>query len=61
MEVIDPRTLSPLDFQTIIHSVKKTKRLMVVDYDWPMGGIASEIISFVSENLAKINRAYQLI
>ena len=26
---------------------------MVVDYDWPMGGIASEIISFVSENLAK--------
>ncbi len=52
-EIIDLRTVKPYDKKTILSSVKKTKRLMVVDYDWPMGGIASEIISFVSENLAK--------
>jgi pyruvate dehydrogenase E1 component beta subunit len=52
-EIIDLRTVKPYDKATILKSVKKTKRLMVVDYDWPMGGIASEIISFVSENLAK--------
>ena len=52
-EIIDLRTVKPYDGKTILSSVKKTKRLMVVDYDWPMGGIASEIISFVSEKLAK--------
>jgi pyruvate dehydrogenase E1 component beta subunit len=42
-EVIDLRTIRPLDYQTIVHSVKKTNRLVVVEETWPFCGIASEI------------------
>lgn len=42
-EVIDLRTIRPLDFQTIVKSVKKTNRLVVVDESWPYGGISAEI------------------
>jgi len=42
-EVIDLRTIRPLDHDTIIKSVKKTNRLVVVDESWPYGGISSEI------------------
>jgi pyruvate dehydrogenase E1 component beta subunit len=42
-EVIDLRTIRPLDHNTIIESVKKTNRLVVVDENWPYGSIASEI------------------
>ena len=42
-EVIDLRTISPLDLATIITSVKKTNRLVVVDENFPYGSIASEI------------------
>lgn len=42
-EVIDLRTIRPLDIETIIASVKKTNRLVVVDESWPFGSIASEI------------------
>ncbi len=51
IEIIDLRTIKPYDKKTILKSVSKTKRIMVVDYDWPMGGIASEIISFISEKI----------
>ncbi len=42
-EVIDPRTLRPLDTDTIVESVKKTNRCVVVEEGWPVCGMASEI------------------
>ena len=42
-ELIDLRTIRPLDFEAIINSVKKTNRLVVVEESWPFGSIASEI------------------
>jgi len=42
-EVIDLRTIRPLDIQTIVQSIKKTNRLVVVDESWPFGSISSEI------------------
>ncbi|MCL4155956.1 UNVERIFIED_CONTAM: hypothetical protein GTU68_002985, partial [Idotea baltica] len=42
-EVIDLRTIKPLDYNTIIQSVKKTNRLVVVEECWPQCGIAAEI------------------
>ncbi len=42
-EVIDIRTIRPLDHATIVDSVKKTNRLVVVDEAWPFAGVSSEI------------------
>jgi pyruvate dehydrogenase E1 component beta subunit len=42
-EVIDPRTLRPLDDEPIIASVRKTGRCVVVQESWPFAGVASEI------------------
>lgn len=42
-EVIDLRTIRPLDWVTILESVKKTNRLVIVEEQWPMCGVASEI------------------
>ncbi|MBX2903938.1 MAG: pyruvate dehydrogenase complex E1 component subunit beta [Chitinophagales bacterium] len=42
-EVIDLRTIRPLDVETILQSVKKTNRLVIVDESWPFTSIASEI------------------
>lgn len=42
-EVIDLRTIRPMDYQTIINSVKKTNRLVVVEETWPFCGISTEI------------------
>ena len=42
-EVIDLRTIRPLDITTILNSVKKTNRLIVVEESWPFGSISSEI------------------
>lgn len=42
-EVIDLRTIRPLDHDTIIESVKKTNRLVVVEEQWPFGSISTEI------------------
>jgi len=42
-EVIDLRTIRPLDVATILQSVKKTNRLVIVDESWPFTSIASEI------------------
>jgi len=49
LEVIDPRTLVPLDEQTIIESVKKTGRLIVSHEAYTRGGYGAEIISRVIE------------
>ena len=42
-EVIDLRTVRPIDYETIINSVKKTNRLVLVEESWPLGSIATEI------------------
>ncbi len=42
-EVIDLRTIRPLDIDTVITSVKKTNRLVIIEEDWPMASISSEI------------------
>src|SRR5437763_614451 len=42
-EVLDLRTIRPLDWQTILESVKKTNRLVIIEEQWPMCSISSEI------------------
>jgi len=49
-EVIDPRTLRPLDLDTILESVKKTNRLVVVEEGWPHGGVGANIAALVQEH-----------
>lgn len=53
-EVIDPRTLVPLDVDSIINSVKKTGRLLVVDEDYLNYGMTGEISAVISERLDEI-------
>jgi pyruvate dehydrogenase E1 component beta subunit len=42
-EIIDLRTIRPLDYQTIFESVKKTNRLVILEESWPFGNISTEI------------------
>lgn len=42
-EVIDLRTIRPLDWHTIVESVKKTNRLVIVEEEWPFASVASEV------------------
>jgi pyruvate dehydrogenase E1 component beta subunit len=49
VEVIDPRTLTPMDKNTIVESVKKTGRLVIVSEDCKTGGVSAEIASVVAE------------
>lgn len=51
VEVIDPVSLLPLDIDTIVDSVKKTKRLLVADSAWTACGASAEIIAGVAERL----------
>ena len=50
VEVIDPLTLNPLDMETIINSLKKTKKLMTVEEGARTGGIGAEIAARVAED-----------
>jgi pyruvate dehydrogenase E1 component beta subunit len=54
VEVIDPRTISPLDRNTICDSVSKTRRLVVVDPAWQSFGAGAEIVSSVVERVGDI-------
>ncbi|GAB4149379.1 MAG: alpha-ketoacid dehydrogenase subunit beta [Planctomycetota bacterium] len=49
VDLIDPRTVKPLDIELILDSVARTGRLLVVDYDFPFGGLASEIVAQCAE------------
>jgi len=49
VEIIDIRSVKPLDLDIIQSSVKKTGKLLVVDYDYPFCGLASEICSQIAE------------
>ncbi len=46
-EIIDLRTVRPIDYETIIKSVKKTNRLVIIEEAWPLGSISSEISYFI--------------
>jgi pyruvate/2-oxoglutarate/acetoin dehydrogenase E1 component len=48
-EVIDPRTLRPLDLDTIIESVKKTNRAVIVEEGWPHGGVGANLAALIQE------------
>lgn len=50
VEVIDLRTVRPIDFDAILTSVKKTNRLVVVEEAWPLASISSEIAFHVQKN-----------
>ena len=50
VEIIDLRTIRPLDYDTILKSVKKTNRLIIVEESWPFGSISSEISYHVQKN-----------
>jgi pyruvate dehydrogenase E1 component beta subunit len=48
-EVIDPRTLRPLDLDTILGSVRKTNRCVVIEEGWPHGGVGANIAALITE------------
>ena len=50
-QVVDLQSLRPLDINTIMKSVRKTKKVLMVDNGGMMYGISSEIISKINENL----------
>jgi pyruvate dehydrogenase E1 component beta subunit len=51
VEVIDLRTIRPLDYQTIFESVKKTNRMVILEESWPFGNISTEITYQVQNEL----------
>ncbi|MGB7684166.1 MAG: transketolase C-terminal domain-containing protein, partial [Solirubrobacterales bacterium] len=48
-EVIDPRTLRPLDLDTILASVRKTNRAVIVEEGWPHGGVGANLSALITE------------
>ena len=48
-EVIDPRTLRPLDLDTILESVAKTNRCVIVEEGWPHGGVGANLAALIQE------------
>jgi pyruvate/2-oxoglutarate/acetoin dehydrogenase E1 component len=49
-EVVDVRSISPLDSKTVLDSVRKTKNCVVMDYDWVFSGFGAELSAQISEN-----------
>ena len=49
-EVIDPRTLRPLDLDTILASVRKTNRAVIVEEGWPHGGVGANLAALIQEH-----------
>jgi pyruvate dehydrogenase E1 component beta subunit len=48
-EVIDPRTLRPLDLDTILGSVRRTNRCVIVEEGWPHGGVGANLAALIGE------------
>jgi len=48
-EVIDPRTLRPLDLETMLSSVRKTNRAVIVEEGWPHGGVGANVATLITE------------
>ena len=65
IEIIDLRTIRPLDIDSIIDSVKKTNRLIILEESWPFGNISTEIayqvqnkaMDYLDAPIIKINTA----
>ena len=57
VEVLDLRTLAPLDTETLFHSVRKTGRLVVAHEAWKVGGIGAEVAAVVAEGAFDALRA----
>jgi pyruvate/2-oxoglutarate/acetoin dehydrogenase E1 component len=49
-EVIDPRTLRPLDLDTILNSVRTTNRCVIVEEGWPHGGVGANLAALIAEH-----------
>ena len=47
--MIDPRTLRPLDLDTILESVRKTNRAVIVEEGWPHGGVGANMAALIQE------------
>jgi len=56
-EVIDLRSVKPLDKELLFSSVKKTSRLLIADVGWKTGGFSAEIAALISENCSKFLKA----
>ena len=50
VDIVDLRTIKPLDISLIKHSLQRTRRLIVVDDAWRFGGLAAEIIAQIAED-----------
>ena len=50
-EIVDIRTVRPMDWETIFASVKKTNRLVILEEAWPFGSVSSEITYQVQEHI----------
>ncbi|MAH89521.1 MAG: pyruvate dehydrogenase complex E1 component subunit beta [Pelagibacterales bacterium] len=50
-EILNLRTLKPIDKDTIINSVKKTNKVVVIEEGWSQSGVAAEVISIIVENV----------
>jgi len=50
VEIIDLRTVRPIDYATVVNSVKKTNRLVIVEEAWPLAAISSEITYHVQKH-----------
>jgi pyruvate/2-oxoglutarate/acetoin dehydrogenase E1 component len=48
-EVLDPRTLRPLDTETILNSVKKTNRVVIVEEGWPYAGVGAQFVDLIQQ------------
>jgi pyruvate dehydrogenase E1 component beta subunit len=48
-EVVDPRTLRPLDLNTILESVKKTNRVVIVEEGWPYCGVGAQFVDWIQQ------------
>jgi len=48
-EVIDPRTLRPLDLDTLLASVRRTNRCVIVEEGWPHGGVGANLAALIGE------------
>jgi pyruvate dehydrogenase E1 component beta subunit len=46
-EVVDPRTLRPLDVETILNSVRKTNRVVIVEEGWPQYGVGAQFVDVI--------------
>ena len=51
LEVLDLRTIAPLDLTTILSSVRKTGRIVTVEGGWKRGGLGAEVSAFVAERM----------